>query len=118
MTDASSIAFVTAEEASMDAFLSVSAASPNQQQLQEFTCALRKLAWPPGYAIQSLEQQRLASASADETAPEVPSTLPDLLEADLGIRGRAGRQGRFHLSKTTRPVRFRHEREHRQHEHS
>ena len=86
MTDASSIAFVTAEEASMDAFLSVSAASPNQQQLQEFTCALRKLAWPPSYAIQSLEQQRL--------------TLPDLLEVDLGIRGRAGRQGRFHLSKT------------------
>jgi hypothetical protein len=114
VTDASSIAFVTAEEASMDAFLSVSAASPYQQQLLEFTCPLRKLAWPPGYAIQSLEQQRLASVSADETAPEVPSTLPDLLEADLGIRERAGRQGRFHLSKTTRPVRFGHDREQQQ----
>jgi hypothetical protein len=100
VTDRSSIAFVTAEEASMVAFLSVSAASPYQQQLQEFTCALRKLAWPPGYAIQSLEQQRLASASADETAPEIPSTLPDPLEVDLGIRGRAGRPGRFQLSKT------------------
>ena len=88
MRDRSSIAFVTAEEASLDAFLSVSAASPYQQQLQKFTCALRKLAWPPGYAIQSREQQGLAGASADETAPEVPSTLPDLLEVDLGIRGR------------------------------
>jgi hypothetical protein len=109
VADRSSIAFVTAEEASMVAFLSVSAASQYQQQLQEFTCALRKLAWPPGYAIQSLEQQRLASASADETAPEVPSTPPDLLEVDLGGREGSG------CPRQTRPVRFRYDREQRQH---
>ena len=88
MRDRSSIAFVTAEEASLDAFLSVSAAIAVPASCR-VTCALRKLAWPPGYAIQSLEKQGLASASADETAPEV-----------RGIRGRAGRPGRFHLSKT------------------
>jgi hypothetical protein len=75
-----------------------------QQQLQKFTCALRKLAWPPRYAIQSLEQQRL--------------TLPDLLEVDLGISGagRGGREGSI-CPRQTRPVRFGYDREQRQHEH-
>ena len=114
MTDRSSIAFVTAEETSMVAFLSVSAASPYQQQLQEFTCALRKLVWPPGYAIQSLEQQRLASASPDETVPEITSTLPDLLEVELGIRGPSEGSS---CPRQTRPVRFGYDREQRQHEH-
>ena len=106
MRDRSSIAFVTAEEASLDAFLSVSAAIAVPASCR-VTCALRKLAWPPGYAIQSLEKQGLASASADETAPEVPGAFGG---------GPGGPEGSI-CPRQTRPVRFGYDREQRQHEH-
>jgi ribosomal protein S18 acetylase RimI-like enzyme len=84
VTDRSSLEFVTAAEASIDAFLSVSAASPFQQELQDYTeSLLRQECTRADWCVLGLEEGAPAARAALWSMPgeSVPTDVV-LIETD------------------------------------
>jgi RimJ/RimL family protein N-acetyltransferase len=84
MRETSSITFVTAEEASMDAFLSVSATSPYQPQLEDYAeSLLRQECTKPAWCLLALAAGAPVARAALWTPPgqPVPTDLV-LIETD------------------------------------
>src|SRR5262245_36495446 len=84
--------FLTAEETSLDAFLSVSAASPFQEQLRDYTASLlRRRATRPSWCVLALESDVPVARAALWALPDAPApTDVVLIEADWGEPDLAG----------------------------